>query len=77
MLALRLKAASRTEHCDAGLAIYDIMQYIRSPISTVGLGQPASMDSLLLAAGAKGQRRPLPNAAVMISSAFRRVQWTG
>ncbi|KAL9672515.1 hypothetical protein QQ045_028766 [Rhodiola kirilowii] len=50
----------------AGLAIYDTMQYIRSPINTICLGQAASMGSLLLAAGAKGQRRALPNATVMI-----------
>lgn len=50
----------------AGLAIYDTMQYIRSPIHTICLGQAASMASLLLAAGAKGERRSLPNATVMI-----------
>lgn len=49
-----------------GLAIYDTMQYIRSPINTICLGQAASMGSLLLAAGAKGQRRALPNATIMI-----------
>lgn len=42
------------------------MQYIRSPINTTCLGQAASMGSLLLAAGAKGERRSLPNATVMI-----------
>lgn len=42
------------------------MQYIRSPINTICLGQAASMASLLLAAGAKGERRALPNATVMI-----------
>ncbi|CAI8617193.1 unnamed protein product [Vicia faba] len=50
----------------AGLAIYDTMQYIRSPINTMCLGQAASMASLLLSAGAKGQRRALPNASIMI-----------
>nr|WDA42949.1 mitochondrion ATP-dependent Clp protease proteolytic subunit 2 [Fagopyrum tataricum] len=50
----------------AGLAIYDTMQYIRCPISTICLGQAASMGSLLLAAGAKGERKSLPNATVMI-----------
>ncbi|KAH7842522.1 hypothetical protein Vadar_006343 [Vaccinium darrowii] len=50
----------------AGLAIYDTMQYIRSPINTICLGQAASMASLLLASGAKGERRSLPNATVMI-----------
>lgn len=49
-----------------GLAIYDTMQYIRSPINTICLGQAASMGSLLLAAGTKGERRSLPNATIMI-----------
>uniref|UniRef100_A0A803P0F9 Endopeptidase Clp n=1 Tax=Cannabis sativa TaxID=3483 RepID=A0A803P0F9_CANSA len=53
-------------HVSAGLAIYDTMQYIRSPINTICLGQAASMGSLLLAAGAKGQRRSLPNATIMV-----------
>lgn len=50
----------------AGLAIYDTMQYIRCPISTVCIGQAASMGSLLLAAGDKGSRIALPNARVMV-----------
>ena len=50
----------------AGLAIYDTMQYIRSPVSTVCIGQAASMGSLLLAAGAKDKRYALPNARVMV-----------
>lgn len=50
----------------AGLAIYDTMQYIRPDVSTVCIGQAASMGSLLLAAGAKGKRYALPNARVMI-----------
>jgi len=50
----------------AGLAIYDTMQYIRCPVSTVCVGQAASMGSLLLAAGAKGKRYALPNARVMV-----------
>lgn len=50
----------------AGLAIYDTMQYIRCPISTVCIGQAASMGSLLLAAGNKGNRIALPNARVMV-----------
>ncbi|KDP42914.1 hypothetical protein JCGZ_23856 [Jatropha curcas] len=50
----------------AGLAIYDTMQYIRSPINTICMGQAASMASLLLAAGAKGERKSLPNATIMI-----------
>ena len=50
----------------AGLAIYDTMQYIRCPISTVCIGQAASMGSLLLAAGDKGNRIALPNSRVMV-----------
>jgi ATP-dependent Clp protease protease subunit len=50
----------------AGLAIYDTMQYIRSPVSTVCIGQAASMGSLLLAAGAKGKRFALPNSRIMV-----------
>ena len=50
----------------AGLAIYDTMQYIRSPVSTVCVGQAASMGSLLLCAGNKGKRFALPNARVMV-----------
>ncbi|GBQ04647.1 MULTISPECIES: ATP-dependent Clp protease proteolytic subunit [Saccharibacter] len=50
----------------AGLAMYDTMQYIRSPVSTVCIGQAASMGSLLLAAGEAGRRFCLPNARVMV-----------
>ena len=45
----------------AGLAIYDTMQYIKCPVQTLCVGQAASMGSLLLAAGAPGERRSLPN----------------
>jgi ATP-dependent Clp protease protease subunit len=50
----------------AGLSIYDTMQYIRPDVSTVCLGQAASMGSLLLTAGAKGKRYSLPNSRVMV-----------
>jgi len=50
----------------AGLAIYDTMQYIRPPVSTLCLGQAASMAAWLLAAGAKGKRYALPYARVML-----------
>jgi ATP-dependent Clp protease protease subunit len=50
----------------SGLAVYDTMQYIRSPVSTVCIGQAASMGSLLLAAGEKNLRICLPNARVML-----------
>ncbi|MBC8313602.1 MAG: ATP-dependent Clp endopeptidase proteolytic subunit ClpP [Candidatus Cloacimonetes bacterium] len=50
----------------SGLAIYDTMQYIKSDISTICIGQAASMGALLLAAGTKGKRSALPNARIMI-----------
>jgi ATP-dependent Clp protease protease subunit len=50
----------------AGLAIYDTMNYIKSPVSTICIGQAASMGALLLAAGTKGKRFSLPHARVMI-----------
>ncbi len=50
----------------SGLSIYDTMQYIRPNVSTLCVGQAASMGSLLLAAGAKGKRFALPNARVMV-----------
>ena len=50
----------------AGLAIYDTMQYIKPDVSTICIGQAASMGSLLLAAGAKGKRYALPLARIMI-----------
>ncbi len=53
-------------YVSSGLAIYDTMQYVRCPISTVCIGQAASMGSLLLAAGEKGMRIALPNARVML-----------
>lgn len=50
----------------AGLAIYDTMQYIKSPVSTICIGMAASMASVLLAAGEPGKRFALPNSEVMI-----------
>lgn len=50
----------------SGMAIYDTMQYIHSPVSTLCMGQACSMGSLLLTAGAKGKRYALPNARVMV-----------
>ncbi|MGH8042782.1 MAG: ATP-dependent Clp endopeptidase proteolytic subunit ClpP [Rudaea sp.] len=50
----------------AGLAIYDTMQFIKPDVSTICIGQAASMGSLLLASGAKGKRYALPNSRVMI-----------
>jgi ATP-dependent Clp protease protease subunit len=50
----------------AGLAVYDTMQYLKTPISTICIGQAASMGALLLCAGSKGKRYALPNARIMI-----------
>ena len=50
----------------AGMAIYDTMQFIKPDVSTICVGQAASMGSLLLAAGAKGKRYALPNSRIMI-----------
>jgi ATP-dependent Clp protease protease subunit len=51
---------------NAGLAIYDTMQYVRAPVSTLCIGLAASMAAWILAAGSKGLRRALPNSRVMI-----------
>ena len=50
----------------SGLGIYDTMQYIRSPVSTLCIGQASSMGSFLLAAGEKGKRFSLPNSRIMV-----------
>jgi len=50
----------------AGMAIYDTMQYIRSPVTTICVGQCASMAAVLLAAGTKGKRFALPNSRILI-----------
>src|SRR6186997_9808 len=58
----------------SGLAIYDTMQYLRAPVSTICIGMAASMASVLLAAGATGKRYALPNSRIMIhqgSGGFR------
>ena len=58
----------------AGLAIYDTMQYLKAPVSTICIGQAASMGAVLLAAGATGKRFALPNSRIMIhqgSGGFR------
>lgn len=61
----------------SGLAIYDTMQYVLNPVCTWCVGQAASMGSLLLAAGAPGQRHALPNARIMVHqpSGGARVRW--
>lgn len=50
----------------AGLAIYDTMQYIKAPVSTICIGTAASMAAVLLAAGAKGKRYALPNSEILL-----------
>ncbi|NVJ07149.1 ATP-dependent Clp endopeptidase proteolytic subunit ClpP [Myxococcus sp. AM001] len=50
----------------AGLAIYDTMQYVKCPVSTICVGQAASMGAVLLLAGAKGKRYALPSSRIMI-----------
>ena len=51
---------------NAGLGVYDTMQYIRSPVSTLCIGQASSMGSFLLAAGENGKRFSLPNSRIMV-----------
>ncbi|KRT36103.1 ATP-dependent Clp endopeptidase, proteolytic subunit ClpP [Acetomicrobium hydrogeniformans ATCC BAA-1850] len=58
----------------AGLGIYDTMQYIKCPVSTICVGQAASMAAVLLAAGAKGKRIALPNSRVMLHQPLGGVQ---
>lgn len=58
----------------AGLAIYDTMQYIKPDVSTICMGQAASMGALLLAAGKNGKRFSLPNARIMIHQPLGGVQ---
>src|SRR5216117_1815506 len=58
----------------AGMAIYDTMQYVKPAISTICMGQAASMGALLLAAGAKGKRFALPHARIMIHQPLGGVQ---
>ncbi|MFZ5592294.1 MAG: ATP-dependent Clp protease proteolytic subunit, partial [Bacillota bacterium] len=58
----------------AGMAIYDTMQYVKPPVSTICLGQAASMASFLLAAGSKGKRYALPYARIMIHQPLGGVQ---
>ena len=58
----------------AGLAVYDTMQYLKCPVSTICIGQASSMGALLLAAGTKGKRFALPNARIMIHQPLGGVQ---
>jgi ATP-dependent Clp protease protease subunit len=56
-------------HIYAGMAIYDVMQYIKPDVSTICMGMGASMGSILLSSGAKGKRFALPHAEIMIHQA--------
>lgn len=58
----------------AGLAVYDTMQYIKSPVSTICVGQAASMAALLLCAGTKGRRFALPHSRILIHQPLGGVQ---
>jgi ATP-dependent Clp protease protease subunit len=58
----------------SGLAIYDTMQYIKCPVSTICIGQAASMGALLLTAGAEGKRFALPHARILIHQPLGGVQ---
>ena len=60
----------------AGLGIYDTMKYVKPDVSTLCIGQAASMGSFLLAAGQKGKRFSLPNSRIMGSSTFSRFSRT-
>ena len=57
---------SRGGSVSAGLAIYDTMQYVRCPITTICIGQASEMAAVILAAGTKGRRKVLPHARIMI-----------
>ena len=59
----------------SGLAIYDTMQYLRAPVSTICIGMAASMASVLLAAGAKGKRYALPNSRIIDPPGLGRLPW--
>ncbi len=57
---------SRGGSVSAGLAIYDTMQYVRCPITTICIGQASQMAAVILAAGTKGKRKALPHARIML-----------
>ena len=61
-------------HISSGLAIYDTMQYIKSPVHTVCIGMAASMGALLLVAGEKGKRSALPNSQILIHQPMGGIQ---
>jgi ATP-dependent Clp protease protease subunit len=61
-------------HVSSGLAIYDTIQYIRSDVATICMGQAASMGALLLCAGTRGKRSALPHSRIMIHQPWGGVQ---
>jgi ATP-dependent Clp protease protease subunit len=61
-------------HVSSGLAIYDTIQYIRSDVATICMGQAASMGALLLCAGTKGKRSALPHSRIMIHQPWGGIQ---
>ncbi len=63
---IKLYINSPGGHVDAGLAIYDTMQYVKPDVSTICVGLAASMGAFLLSSGAKGKRYALPNSRIMI-----------
>lgn len=63
---INLYINSRGGSVSAGLAIYDTMQYVRCPITTICIGQASEMAAVILAAGTKGKRKALPHARIMI-----------
>ncbi len=73
---IRLYINSPGGEVDAGLAIYDTMQFVRAPVSTIVIGMAASMAAVILAAGAKGRRYALPHSKVMIHQPWGGVRGT-
>lgn len=62
-------------HVTAGLAIYDVMQYVKCPVATVCIWMAASMGSIILAGGTKGMRYSLPNSEIMIHQPLGWAEW--
>ncbi|MFN7926672.1 MAG: ATP-dependent Clp protease proteolytic subunit [Blastocatellia bacterium] len=71
----RCTSIRRAGSVTAGMAIYDTTQFVRAPISTLCVGQCASMAAVLLAAGTKGKRYALPNSRILDSSTFSGRYW--
>ncbi len=73
---IRLYINSPGGEVDAGLAIYDTMQFVRAPVSTIVIGMAASMAAVILAVGEKGRRYALPHSKVMIHQPWGGVRGT-